>query len=570
MPSAEGGGKRRGSEVPLGDERPAREAPKRRASSGAFGPASSSSVRAPDDNDVVSAQAVAGDHGGGARARAADAAGGVFGPASSSSSSPPAHARAGDDDAPSSAGCSLSTHPTAGGGGAAGRAVSVDSSRTGGGGGGGGGRISRVTSASPAAGRTGSGGVARSPGRGGSSAQRHGAEGDRTSFLRTAPPAASSARRAGSSAARARFEDGWSSSLRSAPPRSAFPPGVVSSLAPPVRVSSLPSLSPRGQSFLQSRDLRALAAARAGALGGRVRRSDEDMIDEGDEDSWNDWADEEWEVWVPCGLVLLLCLVVLQRMSSGGSVVGVGCWMAAVAGLVALVAVMPREERQRWYARMGQEDMHVLVPVTMVLCAALAFGLVASSLLLSSSSFDAPAARAPLPGRAPPSARQAHGPVARLFRVLRRRYCAVLCARALSLPLARSPSLSERMYLCVCHVLFLARTRLCPHTQTHTHTHTHTHSLSLSLSLSLSTPLSPPPPPVSLFRNVKTNTATSESLATGESRPRGAEQDDVTLRVWRIPSAAAWLGIVVGVPYLTSLPPVCVCVGGGGWVCVYQ
>ena len=186
--------------------------------------------------------------------------------------------------------------------------------------------------------------------------------------------------------------------------------------------------------MLQSRDLRALAGLRAGALGARSWSGEyEDMIEEGDEDSWNDWVDEEWEVWVPCGLVLLLCLAVLQRLSSGVSAVWVGCWMTAVASLLSLVAVIPREERERWYARMRQEDIHVSVPVTMVLCATLASCLVASSLLLSSP--DAPAPRVPLSGPAPLSARRAHGPVARLFRVLRRRCCTVLCSLFPSLPL---------------------------------------------------------------------------------------------------------------------------------------
>jgi hypothetical protein len=61
-----------------------------------------------------------------------------------------------------------------------------------------------------------------------------------------------------------------------------------------------------GLALLQSRDLRApLAAARA--LGGRAAN----MIREEDEDLWCDFADRECEVWVPCGVVLLLCLAVL-------------------------------------------------------------------------------------------------------------------------------------------------------------------------------------------------------------------------------------------------------------------
>jgi len=72
----------------------------------------------------------------------------------------------------------------------------------------------------------------------------------------------------------------------------------------PVQATSLSS--PMGLALLQSRDLRApLAAARA--LGGCAAN----MIGEEDEDLWCDFADREFEVWVPCGVVLLLCLAVL-------------------------------------------------------------------------------------------------------------------------------------------------------------------------------------------------------------------------------------------------------------------
>lgn len=249
--------KRRGSEVPLMDERPARESPKRRASGGVFGHASSSASEHPpavnEASDAASRQA-----GGGA-----------------------------SQDV--------------------GRANSE-----------GGARVGRATSASPGSGRTGSGVGSSNAGssvRGGS--QRR-SEATWSSPLRSAPASiADSSVRAGSGGGQRRSEVSWASPIRSVPARPAPSRGGwgggggEGGLALPVNLSRQPvqttSLSsPMGLALLQSRDLRApLAAARA--LGGRATN----MIREEDEDLWCDFGDRECEVWVPCGVVLLLCLAVL-------------------------------------------------------------------------------------------------------------------------------------------------------------------------------------------------------------------------------------------------------------------
>ena len=149
----------------------------------------------------------------------------------------------------------------------------------------------------------------------------------------------------------------------------------------------------------------------------------------------------------------------------------VGWCVAVVAVLVAIVAVMPREERGRWYAvllyciphcnilhytilthahilryaRVCHQEIHIGVPVTLVLCAAIAIVLVCSSHLLSSSHslFLAPSDTSPVcqgregkreGGKEGPCARAplsrnsgggggagVKGAVARLLRFLRRR-----------------------------------------------------------------------------------------------------------------------------------------------------
>ena len=257
--------KRRGSEVPLVDRRPARETPKRRASGSAFGHASSS---APAHPPAVNEASYAASGQADAASGQADAASGQAGGGASQD---------------------------------VGRANSE-----------GGPRVGRTTSASPGPGRTGIGVWSSNAGNSVSAAGQRRSEAAWSSPLRSAPASiAGSSLRAESGGGQRRSEVSWASPIRSVPARPAPSRGGwgggggEGGLALPVNLSRQPvqttSLSsPMGLALLQSRDLRA-------PLGGRATN----MIREEDEDLWCDFGDRECEVWVPCGVVLLLCLAVL-------------------------------------------------------------------------------------------------------------------------------------------------------------------------------------------------------------------------------------------------------------------
>jgi len=83
------------------------------------------------------------------------------------------------------------------------------------------------------------------------------------------------------------------------------------------------------------------------------------------------WADAEFEVWVPCGVLLILCLTIIYRLCEGTAaslVLGVAL---SAGGAVLAVALISRKEREMWWARTLFNDLPVSVPVTVVFFATL-------------------------------------------------------------------------------------------------------------------------------------------------------------------------------------------------------
>ena len=92
----------------------------------------------------------------------------------------------------------------------------------------------------------------------------------------------------------------------------------------------------------------------------------------GDDDiQEEDWEEDEVEVWVPCGVLLLLCLAIVHQLSSGVAVQLVSGMIVAVTAGVVVLALTEREARETWWARTLFSELPVGLPVTIVLSTAL-------------------------------------------------------------------------------------------------------------------------------------------------------------------------------------------------------
>ena len=90
------------------------------------------------------------------------------------------------------------------------------------------------------------------------------------------------------------------------------------------------------------------------------------------------WTQAEFEVWVPCGVLLVVCMAIRCHLCEGvAAMLATGLTLSAGAAVVVL-AMTPRKEREMWWARTLFNELPVSLPVTVVFFATLLIFFVAS------------------------------------------------------------------------------------------------------------------------------------------------------------------------------------------------
>lgn len=90
------------------------------------------------------------------------------------------------------------------------------------------------------------------------------------------------------------------------------------------------------------------------------------------------WTHVEFEVWVPCGVLLVLCLAIRWQLCEGvAATLAMVLTCFAGAAVIAL-AVTPRREREMWWARTLFNELPISLPVMVVFFATLLIFFIAS------------------------------------------------------------------------------------------------------------------------------------------------------------------------------------------------